>query len=287
MNGIEAAGPNAKQIEYWNGPVGERWLELADGQEPRLSPFGDAALEALGARPGETVLDIGCGSGFTALELARHVGPQGRVVGIDVSGIMLDDACGRAEAAGHANIEFLHVDAAAHAFERGLFDRAYSRFGVMFFAEPEAAFANIRTGMKPGGRLAFAAWQTMEANPWSYLTVQVATRHVPRHNPAGPEDPGPYAFGDPARVERILGAAGFVDIEISPHVVPLDFGPDIETAVGRLTEVGPMATPIRRAPEDVRIRVLADLADAIQDRLGPNGVTFNGAAWIVTAENPG
>jgi SAM-dependent methyltransferase len=287
MSPIAPTGSNAGQIEYWNGPVAERWTSLAEGQEPRLSPFGDAALEVLDARPGETVLDIGCGNGFTALQLARSVGPGGRVVGIDVSAVMLADARRRIAASGNANIEIMEADAATHDFAPGAFARAYSRFGVMFFADPAAAFANIRGGLEPGARLAFAAWREMAANPSIQITVDIGTRHLERHNPAGPTDPGPFAFADPDRVARILAEAGFAEIKIAPHDTVLNLGPDVETALARLTEFGPMATPIQRAPNEIRARVMADLAEAIAPRLGPEGVTFEAACWIVTAENPG
>ena len=165
-------GPNAGQVAYWNEAVGPTWAELQEPLDRQLGPLGRAAMAALKPRPGERILDIGCGSGQTSVELAGAVAPDGAVLGVDISRPLLDTA--RARSPGANDVTFLEADAQTAAFEPGAFDAAFSRFGVMFFADPPAAFANIRRALKPGGRLAFICWRGMVDNPIMTLPMMAA-----------------------------------------------------------------------------------------------------------------
>ena len=286
MARLEADGPNAKQIEFWNSPVGDSWTEMMDSQDRMLGPLGGAAMAAAEIALDDRVIDIGCGCGTTTLELARRVDPAGYVLGIDVSTPMLERARERAAREENSSIDLQNRDAATYQFEPHSFDRAYSRFGVMFFADPAAAFSNIRAALKSGGRLAFVCWQPLELNPWMAKTISAATQYLERPDPPGPDDPGPFAFREPDRVNGILFDAGFTGIEITPNRLALEFGADIESAASKLTQLGPMAQPIAQATEDIQARIRADLAAAIEDYLTDDGLKIDSATWIVSAENP-
>ncbi len=209
MDRIAAEGPNAQQIEYWNEVSGARWVEMNDVIDAQISALGEAAMALAAVVPGERVLDIGCGCGQTSLQLAERVGDAGQVVGLDISAVMLARARERAEASGQTNTSFRNADAQTESFA-GDFDVLFSRFGVMFFASPEAAFANLRSALRPGGRLTCLTWQSLGLNPWMQVPLAAAAKHLP---PAGPPPdptaPGPFAFADATRVEGLLAAAGF------------------------------------------------------------------------------
>jgi len=288
MTRLQATGVNAAQIERWNGAVGNLWAGDAfrERQDRGQGPFGEAAMDALGLQPGQHVLDIGCGSGSTTFELANRVGPSGRVVGVDISAPQLENAKRRAAALASPIVEFHNQDVAIFPFETGTFDRAYSRFGVMFFAKPVDAFVNIRSGMKPGGRIAFVCWQSPGRNPWLEITGEVASQYLPKPEPVGPEDPSAYAFREPDRVNRILSEAGFSGIEITSVEKKLAFELDVAGTVEQLIQYGTMAPVISQATEDIRERIKADLSEAIQGYQTSDGVMIDGAAWMVTAECP-
>lgn len=286
MASLVASGPNAGQIEFWNGPAGDSWTAFMESQDRMLHPLGAAAMAACQIAPGQSIVDIGCGCGTTTLELARRAGPAGHVLGIDISTPMLDRARQRAANEGKGPIDLQNFDAATYRFEPQSFDRVFSRFGVMFFADPVAAFANIRAALKPDGRLAFVCWRPLDLNPWMARTISVATQYLERPEPPGPDAPGPFAFRDPGRINAILVDAGFANVEIIPHDTALEFEADIESTVGKLIQLGPMAQPIAQAADDIRERIRADLAAAIQDYLTGDGVKIDSAAWIVSADNP-
>src|SRR3954471_20518053 len=211
------------------------WAEIREPLELQLAPLGRHALAALAPRPGESVLDIGCGGGETALDLARAVAPGGTVVGVDLSAAVL--AFARRAADGCERVRFIQADAQAFPFEPASFDAAFSRFGVMFFADPTAAFINIRRGLKPDGRLAFVCWRSLEENPLDVLPLRAASAHLPPQPAPDPDAPGPFAFADPERVRDILQGAGFAKIEITPHDEPVGSG-DLETMLTVCSRVG-------------------------------------------------
>jgi SAM-dependent methyltransferase len=286
-NVTEPADLHAHQVEYWNGPGGERWAMQQAMTDRLLAEVATLAIEAAAPRAGETVIDVGCGGGTTSRILAGLVGVSGRVVGIDVSGPLLRLA--RQTANLPANLEFRVADAASAPLENLAADLVFSRFGVMFFGDPAAAFANLRRGMRSGGRLAFACWRTPRENPWMMVPLQAAYRHAPRLPELGPEDPGPFSFADPARVRRILEAAGFRDIAMQPGNLAFDLaqGGGLAAAVGFATAVGPASRAMEEQPEETRRAA----AEAIREALAPfaagGGVALAGAIWLVAAVNPG
>ncbi len=286
MSHLEATGANAPQIEYWNGPAGDRWAKLADSQDIMLEALGSAAIDACDIRSGHTVLDIGCGSGTTTIETARMVGPEGRVVGIDISTPMLEIGRARLQSLETLSVTFDNKDAAIHPFEKNSFDRVLSRFGVMFFVEPIAAFANIRSGMKSGGRMAFVCWQALENNPWLEIPFKIALQYVPAPPPPDPEAPGPMAFSDPDRIRRILSGAGFAEIDTASLETTLPVGSDVRTTAQRLAQLGSAARLPSDASEDIKSKVEEDLSKRLAEFQTEQGVLMDSATWIVSATSP-
>lgn len=269
---------NADQIEYWNKTAGETWATLQDRLDAQLSPLGLKAMEALALQPGEAVLDVGCGAGQTSLQLAQAVSPGGQVLGVDVSRPMLEVARSRG---GAANVRFEEGDAQTFAFPAGGFDAAYSRFGVMFFADPPAAFVNIRKSLKPGGRLAFVCWRAPAENPFMTLPMAVAAPLLPPAPPPVEGAPGPFAFADPERVRAVLGQAGFQEVTLTPHDQKIGAG-GLEETLSVSLKVGPLGSRLREAPE-MEGQVVAAIRAALEPHQGPDGVKLDSATWIVTA----
>ncbi len=283
MGRLEAVGVSASQIEYWNGPAGDKWANLADSQDIMLEFLGSAAMNACDIHPGHTVMDIGCGSGTTTIEIARRVGAEGRVLGIDISTPMLDVARARLDALGIDGVTFDNQDVATYQFQKEAFDRTFSRFGVMFFVDPIVAFRNIRGGLKSGGRLAFVCWQTIDKNPWMEIPLKVALQHVPAPPPADPNAPGPLAFANPDRVRNILSEAGFGDMDLEPLETLIPLEPDVLGTVQKLVQLGPAFRLLSGASEDVKAQVVNDLSDAISEFQTDSGVMMDSATWIVSA----
>ncbi len=268
---------NEAQIEQWNGPSGETWVAMQDRLDRQLEPLGRAAIAALAPGAGEQVADIGCGSGDTTRQLAERVGPTGRVVGVDVSAVLLAHARSRTTA---ANVTFVEADAQVHALPA--IDAVFSRFGVMFFDDPVAAFANLHRALRPGGRLAFVCWRTHADNPILTLPLAAAVAAGIPQPPAGdPLAPGPFAFADAARVTDILGRAGFADIVLAPHDEAVG-GNDLDGAVELAMQVGPLGRLLREHP-DHAAAALAAVRAAIAPYATPAGVLMPSATWIVTA----
>ena len=255
------------------------WAEVREPLERQLAPLGRHALAALAPRPGEAVLDIGCGGGETALDVARAVGPDGTVVGIDVSAAVL--AFARRAAEGCERVRFIEADAEVFPFEPASFDAAFSRFGVMFFADPIAAFGNIRRSLRPDGRLAFVCWRALEENPLDMLPLRAASAHLPPQPAYDPEAPGPFAFADPDRVRGILQRAGFGDIEIIARDEQVGSG-DLDTMLAVCSRVGALGKILRENPE-LRAAALPAVRAALAAHDGPDGVRLAAAIWVVTA----
>lgn len=286
MSVIDRDGANAAQIEFWDGPGGDRWTEHQEAHDGLLTPLGEAVMDALAIAPGDHVLDIGCGCGGTTLELARRVGSRGSVLGLDLSSRMLNRARERADASPGLNVTFVQADAQTHDLPPGDFDAAFSRLGIMFFNDPTAAFTRIRKALKPGGRLGFLCWRDVRENAWAMATVEPARDLVEMPPRPGPEDPGPFSFREPERVNRILSEAGFGNIALDPLDRDLFMGRSLEEAVTNIQHTGPVANAVANAPEDVQALYAERVREALTPHAEENGVLIGSACWIVTAENP-
>jgi len=286
MSPPSAEERTAAEIAYWNGPAGERWVSRQETQDALLAPAGEALLARAKVQPGERVLDIGCGWGGMSIELARRVAPGGRVLGLDVSGPMLARA--RTLQPPGLPLEFVQGDATVYPFEAGAAGLLFSRFGVMFFGDPLRAFANLRTGLRRGARVAFACWRELAANPWLMLPLEEAYRHVPRLPEAGPEDPGAFSFASAARVRAILERAGFAAIEFEPVGLSLDLatGRGLESALGTAIGIGPAARALEGQPVQLKAAATAAIRAALARHLVGEQVLLAGSIWIVSAANP-
>lgn len=282
---MDACGPNAEQVTYWNAQSGPIWVARQAALDRMIAPFGARAMDALAPRPGERIVDVGCGCGDTSLALARRVGPSGAVLGIDVSEPMLARARERAAAERLAQVRFVAGDAQTHAFAAASADALFSRFGVMFFVDPTAAFANLRTALQPDGRLAFVCWQERAANPWMTTLLAALASAVALPPPPAPDAPGPFALGDRERLRRILDGAGFRDVAIEPFTPPvvLGGGGTLDESVEFALDLGPTSAALRDGGPEARPRITAALHEALAPFATPGGVTMPAAAWIVTA----
>ncbi|HEX2812088.1 MAG TPA: class I SAM-dependent methyltransferase [Sphingopyxis sp.] len=280
----------AYQVADWNGRSGEQWVANQARLDAMLDAFGDAAIEAAAIGEGEQILDVGCGAGATSQALAARVGPRGHVLGVDISAPLIDRA--REAALAGAPLAFELADAGTAALPGQAFDLLFSRFGVMFFDDPAAAFAHMRGALKPGGRLAFVCWRGGAENDWVRLPMAAVADLIPLPPPPDPEAPGPFSFGDSGRVARILTDAGFVDVSIAPFDHPVPFGHGetreaaVDNAVDMAFQVGPLARLLAQQPDEIRARAAAAVRRAFAAKPGDRSVMIDGAAWIVTARNP-
>jgi SAM-dependent methyltransferase len=285
----DPGAPNSDQIQYWNGAPGEAWRRRHELLERQLGDVGRLAMDAAAVAPGERVLDVGCGCGSTSLELARRVGSGGSVTGIDVSGHLIVEARTRATQSGLEPVGFLLADAQTVDLAVESIDLVYSRFGVMFFEHPAAAFANLRRSVRPGGRVAFVCWQGLERNPWMAAPLGAAARHLTLPAPPPPGAPGPFAFADPNRVRGILQDAGFDHVDLGDWSGPLSLaGGKLSDAVELLFEIGPLGRILREtgAGPETRERLEETLRDLLLQYDTPEGLRMPAACWIVTARNP-
>jgi SAM-dependent methyltransferase len=268
----------AEQAAFWNGAGGQAWLAAYERIQRSIAPFGEVVLARAAARPGERVLDVGCGTGSTTAALAQAVGKEGRVLGVDISETLV----GAARAQNLSNATFAVGDAASYAFEKAAFDLVFSRFGVMFFADPVQAFRNLRRALKPDGRLVFLCWRTPQENPWGLVPMRAAAPHLPPFERPGPEDPGQYSFGDRARVERILREAGFAAPSFEAVDRPILMGRDVADVLDNLSKFGPLSRLFAEAASDQVEKAKQAVAEALAPHAGPDGVRLAGACWLVS-----
>ena len=270
---------NEGQKEYWNGNAGATWVESQDRLDRLLAPISNEAVAAAGIRAGERVIDIGCGCGTTSKQLA-DLGAA--VWGIDISAPMLAHAKARFQ--GVPTLAFSQADASTQAFTPD-HQLLFSRFGVMFFDDPVAAFTNLRTALTDDGRLVFVCWQTAAANAWLSVAGKAVQPFLPQNvNPLPvPPGPDPFAFADTAHVEGILGQSGFRDMAFRSLTPTLHLADDLDGAIAFQTRIGPLSRVLAELQGDRRDDALAAARDALKAHVGPDGVRMGAAAWLVTA----
>ncbi|MEU6036297.1 methyltransferase domain-containing protein [Actinomadura sp. NPDC047616] len=273
---------NSHQAEAWNGYEGEHWAAHRDRYDAVNSGFNDALLDAAAIGERDRVLDVGCGNGQVTRLAARRA-RLGQVTGVDLSGPMLRTARLAALDEQVGNVTFERGDAQVHPFPDGAFDVAISRFGVMFFADPVAAFANIRRALRPGGRVAFLCMQPVRGSGLGELFAALA-EHVPQLRPAGAADTGPTSLADPERVRAVLGdGAGFRDVTCA-HVEAVQvWGRDAADAARFLGGWGPVRHHLGGVDEATAARALEALEIAMRRFEEPDAVRLPATAWLVTA----
>ncbi|MGH3397719.1 MAG: class I SAM-dependent methyltransferase [Streptosporangiaceae bacterium] len=272
---------NASQFADWNGDSGRRWAENSDRRDAVLAPVADALLTAASISPGNAVIDIGCGCGATTLAAAQAAGPAGTVLGIDLSGPMLSVARRRAREQATANVRFEQADAQTHALPAAAFDAAISRFGTMFFTDPEAALANVAGALRPGARLCLATWQPLAANDWLTVPGAVLLRYAAP--PETTDGPGMFAQSDPVALTATLTNAGFDAVRATPVTVTMTLGADAAEAAQYLAASGPGRAVLDTIAANVRPAALDELRTALAEHAGPGGVRLDAAVWVTTA----
>ena len=270
--------PNEKQKEYWNDDAGPKWVKHQDRLDRMLGQVTQLLLGKIAVKPGEALLEIGCGTGEVAALLTES---GAKVTGIDLSEPMVASA----KARGATGAEFLVADASLY---RGSapFDIAASRFGVMFFDDPVGAFSNIRGNIAGGGRMVFVCWRGPEYNPWALVPALAVKPFLPEAEPADPEAPGPFAFADDARLRGILENAGFADVVIDANEVEISLseGGGLDDATDFACQIGPAARAMSELDDDARIKARAAVREALAGHIADDGqVVMAGAVWLVSA----
>jgi SAM-dependent methyltransferase len=275
---------NHGQALYWAEEAGPVWVELQERFDALVKPFGELALEAAELRPAETVLDVGCGCGGSTLELARRTGSSGRVVGVDISPVMLDRARARVAAAGLDNVELLLADAEVAPLPATAYDVVFSRFGLMFFGDPARAFSNLRRSLRAGGRLAAVCWQGPDRNPHLAEPLRALAGVLELPARPGPTDPSPFALADPSRVHTLLRGAGFVDIALRDAAHPVSLtAAEGEEPAELVIRMGPARSAYAVAGPQTRRRARAAVDAVLAPYREDGGVSMPGAVWVVTA----
>jgi ubiquinone/menaquinone biosynthesis C-methylase UbiE len=276
-------------VQFWNTTLVPKFLRYQHILVEGLGAHSRVLFErGPAARKGERVLDVGCGFGDTAIDLARQVGPSGKVVGIDCCQAFLD--IGRADAAkaGVKNIEWLEGDAETHKFDEP-FDLWFARFGTMFFSNPVWALRHLRGQLKPGGRMLMIVWQKRDQNPWAALPRSVVLRYLPEPEAVDSCGPGPFSMGSRDVVTQQLKSAGYTDMEFTPVDASIMVGRSIDDAIDFQLAIGPTGEIVREAGA-LAERESGNIRKALSEALAPyvtdKGVVLKSSSWCVTARNP-
>jgi len=269
----------------WNGEAGRNWVDGVDRFDRLLEPMGAAVLSAARLQPGERVVEVGSGTGQLAIQASRLVAPDGVVIGVDLSEPMTELARRRAAEAGITNVELVVADAATANLPQSHFDALVSRFGLMFFADPPAAFAHLVSRLRPGGRLAAAVWQERSESDLFALPAAVVARLVPDLAAPPPGAPGMFALSDPSAIRRLILDAGATDVLVESHRRLLTAGTSVTEAVTFIKSSSGFEPVIAAGPEVVDAAE-QELRRVMADHMGPTGVELGGAAWLVTARRP-
>ncbi len=275
-------GATSQEAAFWNDEGGKMWTANMERTHKLLAPLSEQLLGRAAATMGETVLDVGCGGGPTTIKLAEQVGDGGKVVGIDVSEMILKVAKGQSGIPAH--LSFKLCNAASADLGVGIYDLIFSRFGIMFFEDPKAAFKNIRKALKADGRFVALCWRTPPENPWIARPVAAAAEIL---SPGGkekpdPRAPGPFAFADPDWVREILEASGFSGVNLEPLDMEMPMG-KMSDAVAYMMRMGPAAAEIASAAEEQRTAIATAIRGAFAEYDTGDGIMGPCATWIISA----
>src|SRR5262245_61707112 len=272
--------PNAEMAAAWNGVSGQAWVDEQSLLDRTYQPIEDMLAETAAERGARAVLDIGCGSGATTLAGARRLGARGKATGVDISDPLIAVAEARARRDGVA-ARFIRADAQTHAFEPASFDLMISRFGVMFFDDPVAAFANLRRAALPGGEMRLVVFRSIAENPFMTTAERAAAPLLANLPPRKPNAPGQFAFADRERVLGILNGGGWSQGELAPIDIECAF--PVSELERFFTRLGPLGQVLRQADEATRQRVTRDVRAAFEPFVRDGEVRFTSACWMISA----
>lgn len=274
---------NEDPVAYWRDEAGPNWVRAQPAVDRMLSPITERLLEIADAGEGERVVDVGCGCGTTTIAFGERVGPTGSALGLDVSDAMVDFARSRSTKIRH--VEFVCADATDHHLEPTA-DLLTSRFGVMFFSRPVTAFRNLRTALRPSGRLAFACWQAIERNPWiDFLMGAFPEVDSPMPPPEG--GPGPFSLSAPEQIMELLESAGFVEVAIGSFATKVSLGATPDEALHGMTEIGPLARILSEGGAEGRAEILTRARSFLEAAYASGPPRLDAAAWMVQARPRG
>jgi ubiquinone/menaquinone biosynthesis C-methylase UbiE len=270
------------QVRAWNGGTAQAWIVMQQILDRTFEPFANLLVETVAAGGGGRVLDVGCGTGATTLAVARNLAGDGHCVGIDISDPMIAIARDRA---GNTTlpVRFIVDDAEGHQFDAGSFDVIVSRFGVMFFGDPVAAFANLRRAARTEAQLQFFAWRAPDENPFMTTAERAGAPLLPTLAPRRPGLQGPFAFADADRIASVLESAGWTDIDITPIDVECTLAE--QELVPYLTHMGPVGQVLHGSDEQTRSRVVAAIRPAYEQFVHDGEVRYTAACWSASARN--
>lgn len=272
------------QETLWAGQSGERWLANVSRFEGMIKPIGDVLIEQARCCQDEHIVDVGCGAGATSIEIARQVGASGSVIGLDISPVLVAEAAKRAEVLGLENLRFMLGDAAVASLPTGQADCIVSRFGIMFFSNPHAAFTHIHGFLKSSGRLSIACWSTLSQNLWIFEVTNILAAHFPLPTPV-PRAPGAFAFAEPIYVEEILQSSGFKEIDISPWQNNLFIGgsgSNPESAAEFLLKASSVGQLLEDLSDSVKTAIHSELSERLKAYYTKDGVQMPASAWLIS-----
>ena len=275
---------NKNQRDFWSGKGGDIWVERQNAMDTMLSPLGEAALNKLNLNEGENVLDIGCGCGNTTLNIAKRISPDGQVTGLDISKPMLKRAKESANEMSISNASFNCVDVQTDDMGEEVYSAAFSRFGVMFFEDPVAAFCNINKSLITGASLSFICWQSPALNPWQSLFIEAVKKYVDLPSPP-PRSPSPFAFMESEYVSSILEESNFQNIMIEGHEAEVNMfsGRSLSDSVKDYISINPVVSGmLKDSTEQEKTEIINSAIEAFSPYYSAKGLMFPSATWLVT-----
>ena len=276
---------NKNQRDFWSGKGGDIWVERQNAMDTMLSPLGEAALNKLNLNEGENVLDIGCGCGHTTLNIAKRISPDGQVTGLDISEPMLKRAKESANEMSISNASFNCVDVQTDDIGEEVYSAAFSRFGVMFFEDPIAAFHNINKSLITGASLSFVCWQSPALNPWQSLFIEAVKKYVDLPSPP-PRSPSPFAFMESEYISSILEESNFQNIMIEGHEAEVNMfsGRSLSDSVKDYISINPVVSGmLKDSTEQEKTEIINSAIEAFSPYYSAKGLMFPSATWLVTA----
>jgi ubiquinone/menaquinone biosynthesis C-methylase UbiE len=284
------AQDDSQFVQFWNEVLAPKFVTYRHILVGGLTHHSEAVFPELPVREGDRVLDVGCGFGDTAMKLARLVGPQGEIVGVDCCDTFLEIAARETDAAGVTNVSYMRGDAEI-ALPEGQFDFVFARFGTMFFANPVAGLRNMRKALKPGGRMAHIVWRDRADNPWLSMAKDVVLQFLPAPGAdAQTCGPGPFSMADEVMVTGMMRSAGYDKIAFRRVDAPVLIGNDVEDAIAFQLAIGPAGEVYREAgalAEEKRDEIVAALKDAIaRQKIAADGIVMDSSSWVISAINP-